>query len=150
MNCYTSGLIGLGMLGATFFTMSVTKSQNIAFKEKLPPELSTIYENITNERRNLYIQGLLLGLFLSYFIVKCIKVTNSFHKATLFLAITIPISVLYYFLMPKSDYMLNHLKTEEQNKAWLSIYTTMRQRYFLGFLIGSLAAIPISYSLCTA
>jgi succinate dehydrogenase/fumarate reductase cytochrome b subunit len=56
--------------------------------------------------------------------------------------------VVFYFLMPKSDYMLNHLKTEEQNKAWLEVYKTMKQRYFLGFLFGALAAVPFAHSFC--
>jgi hypothetical protein len=74
--------------------------------------------------------------------------TKTFHRISLFLAITIPISVIYYLLMPKSDWMLNHLKTPEQNKAWLEVYKTMKYRYLIGFILGSLSAIPIAYSLC--
>jgi len=50
--------------------------------------------------------------------------------------------------MPKSDYMLNHLKTQEQNKAWLEVYKEMQQKYIKGFLLGCLSAIPISLILC--
>jgi Sec-independent protein secretion pathway component TatC len=58
------------------------------------------------------------------------------------------VSVVYYFLIPKSDYMLNYLKTEEEIKAWLEIYKYMKLKYFLGFLFGFLSAIPIAYSMC--
>jgi hypothetical protein len=50
--------------------------------------------------------------------------------------------------MPKSDYMLNHLKTPEENRKWLQVYNTMKNRYYLGFLLGILAAIPLANVLC--
>ena len=50
--------------------------------------------------------------------------------------------------MPKSDYMLKHLKTPEQNKAWLDVYLLFKQRHIAGFLLGALAAIPVSLALC--
>jgi hypothetical protein len=148
MNCYLSGIIGLGMLGATISTMSVSEEQNNILRQKFSEKLDEIYNKIVIERRNLYYQGLILGIIISFFSLKFLGIKNRFHKITYFLAISIPISVMYYFLMPKTDYMLNHLKTTEENKAWLEVYKTMRQRYFLGFLFGSLSAIPIAYSLC--
>jgi len=148
MNCYTSGLLGIGLLGATLLTISVPTNVNDNLKRELSPELAELYIKLSNERRNLYIQGLLLGLLLSYFTVKYVKPVNKFHVSTFFLAITISVSGLYYYLMPKSDYMLNHLKTESQNKAWLSVYNTMKHRYYLGFLFGALSSIPIAHSLC--
>ena len=150
LSCYLSGMVGIGMLGATFMTMSVNEEENNRFREVLSPDLVKVYNQIVIERRNLYFQGLILGLVISIFVLKSgiFRVTNMYHRATLFLAITIPISVIYYFLMPKSDYMLNHLKSSEENKGWLHIYRTMRQRYILGFVFGSLAAIPISHAFC--
>ena len=149
MNCYTSGIIGIGMLGATFATMVVQKDQKEKLKSVLSPELANIYENITKERRNLYFQGLLLGLLISYLCLRILPQSiNTFHRVSFVAAITVSISVIYYFLMPKSDYMLNHLKTHEENVAWLTIYQTMQKRYLVGFLIGSLSAIPIAYAMC--
>jgi len=40
------------------------------------------------------------------------------------------------------------LKTEEENKAWLSVYKTMKYRYLIGFVLGALAAIPFATALC--
>lgn len=149
MNCYVSGIIGIAMLAATFSTMSVSEEQDRVLRKLLTPEIADIYSDIAIERRNLYFQGLILGLLISYFALKVFQTTNSFHRVTFTLAITGPVSVLYYFLMPKSDYMLNHLKTPEEVKAWLEVYKTMKQRYFLGFLFGMIAAIPIAYSFCS-
>ena len=44
--------------------------------------------------------------------------------------------------------LLKYLKSEEQNKAWLEVYKTMRGRYMLGMILGCIAAIPIGNSLC--
>ena len=48
------------------------------------------------------------------------------------------IHYMYYTLSPKSDYMLNHLTTSKQNKAWLEMYKHMKFKYHSGFLFGIL------------
>ncbi len=148
MNCTIASFVGLGFLGASFATLSVSKEQTNFLRNKIHPEIAEIYENIVKERREHYFQGLLLGLFFSYFSLHLLKTSNLFFKITYSLMVTIATSVLYYFIMPKSDYMLNHLKTKEENQAWLQVYNTMKQRYISGFLLGSAAAIPLSYALC--
>lgn len=148
MNCVLSGIIGLGLLGATASTMTVSEKQHNKLRDLFSPELDKIYNKIALERRNIYFQGLVLGFILSYYLEKCFELTNTFHRITLYLFITMSIAVIYYSLVPKSDYMLNHLKTIEENKAWLEVYKTMKERYVLGFLLSILAVIPLSYSLC--
>jgi uncharacterized protein YacL len=148
MNCFLSGIVGIGLLGASISTLSVSDEQSNLMHTVLPDDLDTIYKKIAIERRNLYIIGLVLGIVLSYIVVTLVKINNRFHKMSLFVAITLMTGMTYYSVMPKSDYMLNHLKTEEQNKAWLSVYTTMKQRHILGFLLGAFAAIPLGYAMC--
>lgn len=148
MNCLISGIVGLGMLGATFATMSVSEEENNYLRSTLSPKLVSLYNQIVIERRNQYFQGILLGLIVAYCLLMVIKTSNVFHKITFVLAVTLPISVLYYFVMPKSDYMLNHLQNAEQVRAWLNVYKTMKTRYYTGFLISTLAAIPIAYAMC--
>jgi len=148
MNCLTSGILGIGMLGATYATMSVSDEKQNYLKSIFPDNFDRIYEKIILERRNHYIQGLILGLLLAVVIISNVETSNTFHRITLFTLVTIAVSVLYYCAVPKSDYMLNHLDTQEQTKAWLSVYKTMKQRYLVGFILGSLAAIPIANSLC--
>ena len=50
---------------ATFSAMTVTKEQHDVLRKKLSKELDIIYTAIANERRNHYIQGLLLGLVMA-------------------------------------------------------------------------------------
>lgn len=148
MNCTTSAVIGLGLLGASLFTMSVSEAQHEMLKRTFSEDLDRVYDSIVQERRNQYLQGLILGFIIAYGFTTFSKITNRFYRMSLFVAISLMTSVLYYFLIPKSDYMLNHLKTEEQNKAWLQIYKTMKMRYIFGFLFGAVAAIPIAQALC--
>ena len=148
MNCYVSGIIGIAMLAGTFSCMTVSEDQHNRLRKIFSDELDEIYGKIVAERRNIYFQGLILGLLVAYFCALKIRFENTFHRITFFLAISLSITVLYYLLMPKSDYMLNHLKTVEENKAWLEVYKVMQQRYFLGVLFGLLSAIPIAYAMC--
>ena len=148
MNCYTSGIVGLGMLFATYSTSSISDDEKRKLLDIFPPELDKIYIKITEERASIYFQGLILGLIASYLLLSLVSLTTPFHKAIFFLAITLITSVLYYFIVPKSDYMLNHLQTQEQNKAWLEVYTKMQSKYLFGFILGCLSAIPISYAVC--
>jgi len=149
MNCLLSGLIGTGLLGASISTMLVTKEQTDQLRKVLSPELASKYDTIVKERTSHYIQGLLIGMVVAYFILLYVmKTTNRFYRISLFFGITLFTTALYYLLMPKSDYMLNHLKTEEENKAWLSVYKTMKYRYLIGFVLGALAAIPFATALC--
>ena len=62
-----------------------------------PPELDKIYIQIAKERANIYFQGLILGLIASYLLISLLTLTNPFHKATFFLAITLVTSVLYSY-----------------------------------------------------
>jgi hypothetical protein len=148
MNCNVSALLGLAMLGGTFSTLSVSQNQYNKLISLLSPDLVKKYKDITNMRRDHYIQGIIIGLVLTYFILNKFPIANSFHRMMLSFGITGLTSVLYYCLMPKKDYMLNHLKTQEEIKAWLKIYKKMKRRYLLGLIIGLLSAIPISNSLC--
>ena len=57
MNCYVSGIVGLGMLFASYSTMSISKQEKNRLLNVFPPELDRIYIKISNERRNIYFQG---------------------------------------------------------------------------------------------
>ena len=149
MNCFLSGLIGTGFLGASIATMLVTKEQTDQLRQVLNPELASKYDAIVKERTSHYIQGLLIGMIISYFVLGFVmKTPNRFHRISTLFAITLFTTALYYLLMPKSDYMLNHLKGTDENKAWLSVYKTMKYRYLIGFVLGALAAIPFANALC--
>ncbi len=148
MNCFVSGLFGVGLLGASIATNLATHQETDKLRQILSPELAAKYEAIVKERTSHYIQGLILGIIIAYAVLYNLRTTNRFHRISLFFGISLFTTALYYLLMPKSDYMLNHLKTEEENKAWLSVYKNMKFRYLIGFVLGAAAAIPLGNALC--
>jgi hypothetical protein len=151
MNCYLAGTIGVGLLGATFYTMTAYSAEQ-TYRGKLKPSALEAYGRIVKERSTIYFQGLALGLVISYLVLFRLsptkQLTNMFHRVTLSLAIVILVSSMYYCVSPKSDYMLNHVTNGDESKAWLEMYTTMKRRYALGFVLGSCVAIPLVYSFC--
>ena len=151
MNCYIAGAVGVGLLGATFYTMNAQSVAN-EYRGKLKPEALSAYDKILKERSAIYFQGLILGLVISYIVLFRLsptkQLTNMFHRVTLSLAIVIIVSSMYYCVSPKSDYMLNHVTNGEESKAWLEMYKTMKHRYVMGFILGSLVAVPLAYTFC--
>ena len=150
MECFESALLGIGLLGASVYTSFVPKEEVHMLKNMLSGDALNAYKNINKERFTQYFQGLALVFLLVILINNFYgdMITNSFHKTTLFLLIVMSVSLLYYMMMPKSDYMLNHITTEKENKAWLHVYKTMKNRYLIGFLLGALASVPLSNAYC--
>ena len=148
MNCYYSGMLGLALISGSVSTLSVTEEQHDYLREVLSDDLDKIYDKIIIERRNQYIVGLVIGILISIFITRYVTNLDYFTQVMLFFTITLGSALIFYMLMPKSDYMLNHLKTEEENKKWLEVYKYMKMRYFVGFSLGILAAIPLANAFC--
>ncbi len=148
MNCYLSSILGLGLLGGSIATMTVTKEQHKTLKDVFSDDLDKKYDEIITERRNHYLIGLILGAIISIIVIKNIININKYTRITLFLAITLGTAVLLYMVLPKSDYMLNHLKTPEENKKWLEVYKTMKSRYYIGFVLGIIGALLLGSVFC--
>jgi hypothetical protein len=148
MTCYISAMVGTGLLVASYMSLSITDEYEDKMEKVLSKELAEKYENIIEERRNHYFIGLALGVVIAYFFVNSFKIKNTFFKTSSFFSVALIIAGAVYMLTPKSDYMLTHLTTKEQNKVWLEIFETMKSRFALGFILGAVAIIPIAKTLC--
>ncbi len=150
MNCFWSSILGIGLVGAGFYTSLVPKEEVNKLKNMVSGEASEAYEKISKERSTIYTSGLLFGALFTLIFNNIIKLnfTNTFHKITFNVLVILVFANLYYHFTPKSDFMLNYLKTPEENKAWLQVYNTMKSRYIKGFLISSIAVIPLANSIC--
>lgn len=148
MNCILSSVAGLGLLGGSISTMLVSETELDKISGSFSPDVAEAYHSIVKERTMHYIQGILLGLVVSFFIVYSMKIAKRFHRIMLFFGVTLFTGLTYYTVMPKSDYMLNHLEKPEDIQAWLETYKTMKWRYIVGIVLGALAAIPIGNAFC--
>lgn len=153
MVCLTS------CLGAVFFVVSMIYSQNVMersqviqqYKKQLPADLQKIYENITKERQQINLYGYGLGVIISLVVIlfnyrlKQNKLTT-FNTICLVVVISFTTHYFYYMLTPKTTYMLEHIKSPEQTKAWLSMYKTMQYFYHGGLLLGLIAVILLAFA----
>jgi uncharacterized protein YacL len=128
-----------------YFYNITNKSEIVKhYKEKLPTDLQKRYEKISEERKTISIQGYIIGLIFSLFIIfyniqiKHNKM-NSFSLVCTVMATSFLTNYFYYILHPKSDWMLNHMNSQEQVKAWLQMYREMSYNYHMGIVLGIIA-----------
>ena len=153
--CKTSCLISLVFIFAMIFTnLSLNKFEVVKnFKETLNEKQKKTYEDITNERRNIYYQGFLLGLVLSVIMVYILNKTlfpivNKTSTLCIIGATSFLTNYLYYILTPKSDYMLLHLTNKNQINEWLNVYKTMQYVNHLGFALGIIGVVLLGNAFC--
>ena len=149
MSCISFCLVGAAFLGSSVLTMLASKNSTVfkKFKLLLDDNQQQIYKSIINERVTIYVQGLILGLILAILVAFNLKIDNT-KKICLFIVIALGTNYLYYSLYPKSTYMLEHLHSAKQNKAWLAIYKEMKLRCKLGLILGALGYILLGQGVC--
>jgi len=148
----TCSIAAVFLFAMIYFNISTLNNDVVKkYKESLPSDLQVVYDKIAKERLSISMSGYFLGLVLCIIIIfynttlkrnrlgakslVCIVVTTSFLT-----------NYFYYTLSPKSDWMLNHLKTPEQNKAWIEMYRTMQYNYHLGFVFGIIAVGLLAFA----
>lgn len=143
-------LIGSALLGSNIYLMMKSKDSKIFtnFQKLLNDQQKEIHSKVKDERLNLYLQGLVIGLVLAFLFVGMMKTKSKNNKLCVFVAIALGFNYVYYSLMPKSNYMLLHLDTPEQNAAWLEIYKEMKLRCMLGMIIGFFGYLLLGMGCC--
>jgi len=124
------------IIGMIYFYSMTEKSEIVKqYKNQLTPELQKRYEKITKERMTISFHGYGLGLILSFFIIYLRK-RRTFSLVCTVMATCFLTNYFYYMLTPKSDWMLNHVNSPEQVKAWLKMYREMSYNYHMGIVFG--------------
>jgi len=148
MICLKSCAVGLVFIFATIFMTLIIDKQKI-FKDYvnlLNKEQLNKYNNIVNERKNISLNGYLLGLLLSLVFIVFNYNLKKINKG-LVICLTSSIMFLthyfYYILSPKTDWMVLHLD-DKQRIEWLKVYRTMQFSYHYSLLIGVLSVMIIS------
>lgn len=92
-----------------------------------------IYTKIKKERLHHFYSGLGVGALLGLLII--FSGTGFKSKYCLSGIILILSTSMVYYLMPKSDYMINHLETKEKREAWLNVSRNFVKKKIAGFLL---------------
>ena len=144
--------VGAALLGSSVLTMLASKNSGVfkKFNNVLTDDQKQIYKSIIHERLTIYIQSLLLGIVLALIVTFNLKKASQNAKLCLFIVIALGTNYLMYSLYPKSTYMLEHLNSAEQNKAWLAIYKEMKLRCKIGLILGALGYLILARGVCSA
>jgi uncharacterized protein YacL len=137
------------IIGMIFFYNRTDKSAIVnQYKKKLSVDLQQRYDTISKERMMISYQGYLLGFILSMFIIvynRKVKLSNSSLVCTL-IATCFLTNYFYYMLHPKSDWMLNHMGTQEEVNAWLQMYKEMQYNYHAGLVLGIIGSGILAFA----
>ena len=137
-----------------YFSVWKNKENNSVaqtFQETLLPSQKQIYEMIKKERRNIYIQGYVLGFVISLGIVYLYRNTQCmtrFSVLCMVFSVSFMVNYFYYILSPKTTYMVEHLRTQEQRRWWVRVYRQMQYNYHLGFVFGIAALVLFTNGIC--
>jgi len=154
--CLSTCLVSTGLIIAMiYFQNATTKSRIIQeYKKQLPSNLQNLYEKIIIERLHISYYGYALGLVLSLIIILYNLTLPKSHKLTntslvcLVIIVSFFTNYFFYILSPKSTYMLAHINSPEQTKAWLAMYKEFQYNYHFGFVIGVIAIGVLAYAFC--
>ena len=154
MPCSITCSIALVFIIAMIYFQNATTKLKVVqnYRSQLPSNLIILYDKISSERLRIYYYGYILGFILSLVIILYNYNLKSKSKLTISSSVCLVIVVsfitnyFYYMLSPKSDWMLNHINSPEQTKAWLTMYRTMQYNYHLGFVLGIIAVGILAFA----
>ena len=115
------------------FGLTVVYSNDLKHLENiLDDEQKNTYHKIKKERLNHFNTGLGIGSFIGLAIILSnIQVTSKYCLAGIILLFT---TSIVYYVLPKSDYMVRHLKTEKQKMAWMTVHRNFIKKKIAGFV----------------
>ena len=143
--------VATALIVASIFTSCscigfITRSDVIQkYQKSLDGELLNTYKTVVAERLRIYFTGAAIGLLLALAYLYTTRTTG--YNWCMFAAIILVVQMFYYLLSPKSTYMVNHLRTDEQRQLWTEVYRTMQLRYISGMLVGAIGYFVLGYGL---
>jgi len=145
-------MIAVALIIAMIYFQNATSKSAIVkeYKKQLPSNLQNLYEKIGSERMRINYYGYSLGLILSLIIILYNYSLNKNKLTTtslicLVIVVSFFTNYFYYILSPKSTYMLEHINSPEQTKAWLTMYREMQYNYHFGMVLGIIAVGVLAF-----
>ena len=136
-------LIGFVLLFSSIIMHFFVKKNTLM--DTLSPTLQKKYKSIVYERLKIYIMGMILGIILG--LIYIYSYSGGIQNICIFIVIVMSVKLTFYYFYPKSDYMLYHLQTKEQVKAWTDVYKSYKNAWKYSLIVSFISYILISYGL---
>jgi hypothetical protein len=141
-------LIAAIFLGASIMTTlkCATCGPYKDYLNSLTPEQKKTYQEVVDERKQIYFKGLILGFLLAWLYYYNVSSINNvaIHTCAI-VTIAMGTQYLVYQLHPKKQWMLNSLETREQIDGWLNVYKYMKAKYHWGMILGLIGFVLLAY-----
>tara|TARA_Y100000996_G_C22554961_1_gene655195 strand:- start:3032 stop:3475 length:444 start_codon:yes stop_codon:yes gene_type:complete len=142
-----SCIIGITLILSSIIMsiLNLKKDKFNIFVDMLDTEQKRKYNEIIVERITIYNIGMVVGVILGvlyYYYNK--KDKDIFCKVITIMTVS---NIGIYYFYPKKPLILNYLTDEKQVKAWVDIYSTMKNRWMQSIVLGFIGYLFISYSM---
>jgi len=126
---YILFLTYLFIFGITMvYSADLKKLDNVLDKKQ-----QILYKNIQKERLHHFYAGLGVGGVLGFFILLSnIQIKSKYCLAGLMLILS---TTTVYHILPKTDYMINHLDTVEKKQLWMDVSRNFMKKKMIGFIL---------------
>lgn len=136
MVCYISCGLAAGFLTASLY-MLIFPNKDVNDMKELSNVSKDLYSKIIKERLTIYILSTIMGIVVASALGFYWGTSVPQLQKVCWMILTIFVTqILLYTIIPKSDYMLNHITNNQESKAWLNIYLSMKNKYLWSFLLG--------------
>jgi uncharacterized membrane protein YkgB len=153
--CTITCSIALVFIVSKIYMLSSMRSSQAVqkYQAQLPSQLRRVYQEIVTERTQIYYTGYALGVLLACIIIFYNTSLRKERASALSMVSTVVASAFimnyfYYVLSPKTQWMLDHITTSEQNRAWLEMYRNMQVFYHSGLVLGLIALGLFAFAFC--
>ena len=153
MFCNISCFVAILFLITNIYVMLTIdcKDTKYRFYNILNNNQQKVYEKIVEERKNIYFTGYGIGVIVSILLILINKYifNKRINNGTIVCmvgAISFTINYIYYILIPKSTYMIQHLNNQQQIEEWLKINRSMQVKYHIGLLLGIIAIMVFAFA----
>jgi len=149
VTCFIALVIVIAMVIMTIMVSSDSFLKN--YRDKLPVDIQNEYDRIVAERQQIYFTGYMIGVVIAlFFIIFSINVLKQKIPVSAMVCLAVVVSTavnyFYYMLSPKTTYMIELLKTDQQRQEWVHMYKSMQYYYHFSFVLGAVAVGVFAYA----
>lgn len=125
--CMTASALVSSMLFIALFSNKKLKTE---FENTLDANQKEVYSDLKRERTFIFIIATIVSIIAGYIAY------NMSRNVCYSMSVLMVFMIMIYKLWPKSDYIMNHIYSNEQSGAWMRINTNMTRMSDIGLLVG--------------